>query len=112
LKFLSLLAVLLLGAYFVWLHSLNPRPVFLPLLGSLPPAAALLAALLFGFVAAWLLALPRLWRLGREHNRLRLKLKAYEAEGELEPVRPADPAEPVIPDRGDFAYLSRSQTSS
>jgi membrane protein implicated in regulation of membrane protease activity len=98
-KLVVVVLMLLLGLYLVWLHSLNPQLLSLPLLGSLPPAPAILAALLLGAALAWALLLPRLRRLGREKRALEERLKGLEHDLGLSGFRPPDPGEPVIPDR-------------
>jgi uncharacterized integral membrane protein len=96
-RLLQIVIVLAAGAYLLLLHDMNSARVALPFLFSLPPAVALLFALILGWLLGWLPATIRGVRRTRELKRLRQRVS--ELEQETAGHTPEDFDTPVIPDR-------------
>lgn len=99
-RILQLVLLVLLIVYLVLFDNANPDPVQLPLLIVLLPMRAVLvvlAALILGWLIAWIPSRARLWSRGRELRKLRQRLATFEAHG-VTPAR-LDRHAPIIPDR-------------
>ena len=99
-RILQLVLLVLLVVYLVLFDNANPDPLQLPLLIVLLPMRAVLvvaAALILGWLIAWIPSRARFWGRGRELRKLRQRVATLEAQG-APPVR-LDRHTPVIPDR-------------
>lgn len=99
-RILQLVLLVILIVYLVLFDNANPDPVQLPLLIVLLPMRAVLvvvAALIVGWLIAWIPSRARLWGRGRELRKLRQRVAMLEAQ--VAPPAPLDRHTPFIPDR-------------
>ncbi len=92
-RIVQLILVLVLIAYLLILHNINPQTIILPFILPLPTALVLTLTIILSFLAGWSASLGRIWSLSRENRKLERRLIELGEE----------PEEPVIPDRADDA---------
>lgn len=93
--------LLLIALYLLLLHDANPQSLALPGLIPMPPAFVLLAVLVLAFLSGWLPPRIRLWRRGREIDRLEARIRNLEQHV---PNYDRPESAPVIPDRDAARY--------
>jgi len=91
--------LLLVVAYILWLHSINPELVNLPGFISLPPSFVIGFAGIVGWLSAWLPSRLIVWRKEREVQKLTKRLNDLEYHVPSYDRIENSEDEPIIPDR-------------
>lgn len=98
-RIVQVVVLVLVAVYLAILHVSNPERIPLPGLISMPVAVVLAVSIVVAWLAGWLPARLRVWRLERKLNAIRDERDRLLEQ--LEPARAAPGSEPVIPDRVD-----------